>query len=121
MNEKVKRRATTAIVAGVAVAVTATWLLNRDVRPTTVEGWAWPNSAGNTVWLTETPDGNSKGDGFILAGARWTSADNLWRDGSSGPTCVGTNTMAATHVRLGVVDVQADGMSWRHAVWLRCL
>ena len=118
---KIKRHVVTAAVTGVAVATTATRLQNRDVRPTMVEGWAWPNSAGNTIWLTETPDGRSKGDGFILAGARWTGPDNVWHDGAFGPTCVGTDTAAAAHVELGVVDVEADGVSWRHAVWLRCL
>ncbi|AIG81040.1 hypothetical protein [Amycolatopsis japonica] len=121
MNGTIKRHAVTAVVAVAAVAITATWLLNRDVRPTTVEGWAWPNAAGNTIWLTESPEGGSNGDGFILSGARWVGPDNVWRDGSSGPTCVGTDTTVATHVQLGVVDVRTDGMSWRHAVWLRCL
>ncbi len=118
---KLGRHTVTAAVAAVAVAITATWLLNRDVRPSIVEGWAWPDSAGTTIWLTETPDGNSKGDGFILSGARWSGLDHVLHDGASGPTCVGTDTTAATHVELGVVDVRTDGMSWRHAVWLRCL
>ncbi|WP_410660238.1 hypothetical protein [Amycolatopsis sp. lyj-112] len=121
MNGKLKRHAVTAAVAGVAVAITATWLLNRDVQPATVEGWASPNAAGSAIWLTETPDGHSKGAGYIVAGARWTGSDNIWRDGASGPTCIGTDTMSSTRVELGVVDIEADGASWRHAVWLRCL
>ncbi|MEV6909520.1 hypothetical protein [Amycolatopsis sp. NPDC051071] len=120
MKEKVESRTVAAIVTVVAVAITATWLLNRDVRPDTVEGWAWPNSAGNTIWLTDAPDGKG-GDGFIVAGARWVGHDNLWHDGASGPTCVGTDTASSTHVELGVIDVRADGVSWRHAIWLRCL
>ncbi|WP_181775317.1 hypothetical protein [Amycolatopsis pittospori] len=121
MNGTIRRHAVTAAVTGVAVVITATWLVNRDVRPTVFEGWAWPNAAGNTIWLTEAPDGRSEGDGFILAGARWTGPDHVRHDGAFGPTCVGTDTTSSTHVEIGVVDVEADGASWRHAVWLRCL
>jgi hypothetical protein len=32
-----------------------------------------------------------------------------------GPTCIGTDTVAKTHVQLGIVDVEADGGGYRRA------
>jgi hypothetical protein len=47
----------------------------------------------------------------------------LWHDGSDGPTCIGTDTTVKTHVRLGIIDVQAhqEGIGGPRVMWLRCL
>jgi hypothetical protein len=38
------------------------------------------------------------------------------------PTCVGAATTVKTHVKLGVVRIEADeGSTWDQVVWLQCL
>jgi hypothetical protein len=61
--------------------------------------------------------------GTLAAGASWAGPDNMWHEGGRGPTCVGTDTAAKTHVQLGIVYVETGngGIGGAHVAWLRCL
>jgi hypothetical protein len=87
-----------------------------------VEGWAMPNASGTAISLHDSNDTRA-GSGYIVAGASWADRDGVWHDGTDGPTCIGTDTAAKTHVRLGIVDVDAgqEGVGGPRVVWLRCL
>lgn len=113
-----------AFAAGVGTLVaSAAWASPRllPVVPRAVEGWAQPNAAGTAISLHDSYDAEW-GEGYIIAGADWRSAEGPWNDGASSPTCVGTDTAAMTHVRLGVVMVKVhEGSTREQVVWLQCL
>lgn len=80
-----------------------------------------PNAAGTAINLHESPE-DASGEGYIIAGAEWRGADNMWHDGAEIPTCVGTDTGSFTHVRLGLVTVEKpDRGTWEQVSWLECL
>ncbi|MEX0869790.1 MAG: hypothetical protein WD011_08965 [Nitriliruptoraceae bacterium] len=110
-----------AIVAVLALVMAVVWASGRSTAsPRVVEGLAMPNASGTAISLhAEEGDG---GEGYIIAGARWSGTDGLWHDGATSPTCVGTDTSRAVAVQIGVIDVRDDeaGDSTQ-AVWLRCL
>lgn len=83
---------------------------------------ATPNADGTAIWLY-TSEAMTEGDGYVIAGASWTGTDNTWHSGGGrGPTCVGTVTSEATHVRVGIVEVEAgEGPGGPRVVWLQCL
>lgn len=92
-----------------------------EVQPRVVEGWARPNDTGTSVGLFRSIE-DDEGEGYVVAGARWSGPDDSWHDGAVGPTCIGTDVTLFTEVELGVVDVTSpDGTRWTHVVWLRCL
>jgi hypothetical protein len=119
------RRFVAPVVVGVVVAV-AFWVWGFTTRHSAtadvVEGWAMPNMSGTAISLHDSDD-TRDGNGYIIAGASWAGRDGRWHEGSDGPTCIGTDTTAKTHVRLGVVDVEVDeeGIGGPRVVWLRCL
>jgi hypothetical protein len=120
-----RRRVVTIVVAAMlallVVAALWFWFAGRAVSPQTIEGWAVPNAAGTAISLHASRDGGP-GEGYIVAGAWWRGVDEVWHDGADVPTCIGTDTTALTHVRLGVVKVQnQDGMAWNQVPWLECL
>ena len=117
------------LVAPVAVAVVAAiaWAIwwfatQHTVTPDVVEGWATPTQTGTAISLHDSNDTRDS-NVYIVAGAAWSDRDNVWHDGANGPTCVGTDTSAKTHVQLGIVDVQAgqEGIGGPRVAWLRCL
>jgi hypothetical protein len=110
------------VVVGVVAAVGfGVWGLatRHTATPDVVEGWAMPNASGTAISLHDSEDAG----GYIVAGASWAGQDGAWHEGSDGPTCIGTDTTAKTHVRLGIVHVSpgSDGIGGPHVVWLRCI
>lgn len=72
----------------------------------------------------DTPfSSRTKSSSRVVTGASWAGRDGRWHEGSDRPTCIGTDAAAKTHVRLGIVDVEADreGAGGARVVWLRCL
>lgn len=101
----------------------ATWAGARlqPASPRVIAGWAQPNAAGTAIGLHDSPDAEL-GEGYIIAGAMWRAGDGPWHEGASSPTCVGTDTAAMTHVRLGIVTVAMPESGTREQVaWLQCL
>jgi hypothetical protein len=118
-----RRRRIEVVMVGalVTLALVFSWVGNRhEAIPEIVEGWAMPNASGSAISLHRS-DAELNGNGFIVAGARWVGPDNVWHDGGSLPTCIGTDTASLTPVRLGIVHVESENASWQHVVWLRCL
>jgi hypothetical protein len=118
-----RRTATIATAAVVGLLVIVLWTVwgGGPASPQAIEGWAVPNAEGTAISLHDAPDG-TPGEGYIIAGAWWRGVDGVWHDGADVPTCIGTDTTALTHVRLGVVKVQnQDGMAWNQVAWLECL
>jgi hypothetical protein len=111
-------------VGVVAVIAFGIWgfTTRHTATPEVVEGWAMPNASGTAIGFLDSIDAGA-GDGYVIAGAWWSDVDNVWHEGSGGPTCVGTDTTTKTHVQLGIVDVEADagGIGGPRVVWLRCL
>ena len=119
------RRFVAPVVVGVVVAAAfGVWAFTtrHSVTPDVVEGWAMPNANGTAISLHDTDEPHD-GEGYIVAGASWAGRDGVWHEGADGPTCIGTDTSAKTHVRLGIVEVAPDeeGVGGPHVVWLRCL
>lgn len=113
------------VAVGVVVAaVSGVWgfTTRHSATAGVVEGWAMPNASGTAISLHDSNDSRD-GSGYTVAGVSWAGKDGVWHDGSDGPTCVGTDTAAKTHVRLGIVDVEAvgEGIGGARVVWLRCL
>lgn len=119
-----QNRGSRLVVGAVLLAMLAIWAwqtADEPVEPRTIHGWARPSSEGAAIGLFSSPEGG-EGEGYIIAGARWSDGGGAWHDGATGPTCVGTNVQAIAEVELGVIEVQDDdGGSWSHVVWLRCL
>jgi hypothetical protein len=113
------------VVVGLVVAVAfgvLGFVTRHTATPDVVEGWATPNVDGTAIWLYAS-ESLAEGDGYVIAGAPWKGTDNTWHlAGGRGPTCVGTDTSEATHVRVGIVEVEAgEGLGGPHVVWLQCL
>ncbi|MFI6024937.1 hypothetical protein [Amycolatopsis magusensis] len=108
------------VVAAVAFGIW--WVTTRHTAtPEILEGWAMPNAGGAAISLHDNGDAAS-GNGYIIAGAAWVGRDNVWHEGASGPTCVGTDTSTRTRVRLAVVHAEpGEGIGGSLVVWLRCL
>jgi len=112
-----------AIAAAGLLVASAAWVGVQllPVSPRVVEGWAQPNATGTAIGLHDSPDAE-RGEGYIIAGADWRRAEGPWNDGTSSPTCIGTDPAAMTHVRLGVVTVKVqEGSTREQVVWLQCL
>lgn len=106
-----------------AVVLAAIWagLRLAPVTPRVVAGWAQPNAAGTVIGLIDSPD-DEGGESYVIAGADWREGTGTWNSGAISPTCVGTDTQALTHVRLGLVTVEIqEGSTREQVVWLECL
>jgi hypothetical protein len=104
----------------VVVLLGVLWVSGRHTATTySVEGWAAPNSSGTAIWLNESEGGDS-GEGYVIAGARWSEPGVGWHQGIL-PTCVGTDTSSRIRVRLGLVDVDSEHGGWTQVIWLQCL
>lgn len=81
-----------------------------------------PNATGTAIRLHDSDD-TRDGNGYVVTGVLWAGRDDVWHEGTDGPTCVGTDTTAKTRVRLGIVDVAPgdEGIGGSRVVWLRCL
>lgn len=109
-----------AFLAGAALGLGAAWTMG--VTDTTsvqvLEGLAWVNDEGTGIGLS--PDGESAGPGYVVAGALWREPGGAWHDGF--PTCLEPLTLNQ-RVRLGVLqaDPSAEAPGRPVVVWLECL
>jgi hypothetical protein len=89
----VKRLVPPVAVGVVAVIAFGIWgfTTRHTATPEVVEGWAMPNASGTAIGFLDSIDAGA-GDGYVIAGAWWSDVDNVWHEGSGGPTCVGTDT-----------------------------
>ena len=109
-----------AVLIGVAVGILITWTVGladgRQIQ--VVEGHAWVNQDGMAIGLS--PDGETPGASYVVAGALWREHDGPWHD--TFPTCLeplGTGQ----RVRLGVLNARPQGEAPGRpvVVWLECL
>ena len=107
-------------LVGVALGVLIAWAvgLAGGGRVQVVEGYAWVNQEGTAIGLS--PDGETPGTGYVVAGALWREADGPWHD--TLPTCLeplGTDQ----RVRLGILRARPQGEFPGRpvVVWLECL
>ena len=106
------------IGAALGVLVAATVGLADGGRVQVVEGEAWVNHEGTAIGLS--PDGETPGTGYVIAGAMWRQQDGPWHD--SFPTCL-EPLVAGQRVQLGVIDARPRGEAPGRpvVVWLECL
>lgn len=108
------------LFAGILMGLGGAWtagVMNRaPVR--ILEGLAWVNQEGTSIGLS--PDGQSPGRTYVVAGALWREAGGPWHDGF--PTCLEPMTLNQ-RVRLGVLraDPSAEAPGRPVVVWLECL
>jgi hypothetical protein len=109
-----------AALVGLALGVLIAWALGLGdgARVQVLEGYAWVNQEGTAVGLS--PDGETPGTGYVIAGALWREEGGSWHD--TFPTCLealGTDQK----VRLGVLQARPqDEFPGRPVVvWLECL
>lgn len=109
-----------AVLIGVAIGVLITWTVGlADGRKIQVlEGHAWVNQAGTAIGLS--PDGETPGPGYVVAGAMWREQAGPWHD--TFPTCL-EPLVIGQRVRLGVLQTRPQGgVPGRPVVvWLECL
>jgi hypothetical protein len=109
-----------AVLIGVAVGVLVTWALGLADRTQieVLEGEALVNEEGTAIGLS--PDGDTPGLGYVVAGAMWRKQGGAWHD--TFPTCLEPLT-TGQEVRLGVLQAPAEGEApgRPYVVWLECL
>jgi len=107
-------------LVGVAIGVIATWALRfaGGARVQVLEGYAWVNQEGTAIGLS--PDQDTPGKGYVIAGAMWREQDGSWHD--TFPTCLEPLT-SDQRVRLGVLHAPPSGEApgGPVVVWLECL
>ena len=107
-------------LVGIVLGVLIAWVvgLGGGARIQALEGQAWVNQEGTALGLS--PDGESPGTGYVVAGALWREAGGPWHD--TFPTCL-EPLGADQRVRLGVLQVRAQGEFPGRpvVVWLECL
>ena len=83
-----------------------------------VEGYAWVNQDGTAIGLS--PDGETPGTGYVVAGAMWRKLSGPWRD--TFPTCL-EPLVTGQRIRLGVLEARPQGEAPGRpvVVWLECL
>ncbi len=120
-STRLKVMATLVALVLLAAAVIWVWLRVMPVSPKAVEGWAQPNADGTAIGLLDSPDAEN-GESYVIAGADWRHVGGPWTDGTSSPTCVGTDPGVMTRVRLGLVMVKVpEGSTRQQVIWLECL
>jgi hypothetical protein len=109
-----------ALLTGVVIGALLTWSvgLGDGARIQPVEGQAWVNEEGTAIGLS--PDGETPGSGYVIAGAMWREGTGPWHD--TFPTCLEPLT-SGQEVRLGVLHVRPQGEAPGRpvVVWLECL
>lgn len=120
---KYKLTAIVAIVAlliGVALGIAITWAVGTVGKAETeiLEGFAWVNENGTAIGLS--PDGETPGPSYVVAGAMWREEGGPWHD--AWPTCLAP-TMPDQKVRLGLLEVepQQEAPGRPVVLWLECL
>jgi hypothetical protein len=109
-----------AALIGFAVGVLVTWAvgLADGTRIEVLEGYAWVTEEGTAVGLS--PDGDTPGPGYVVAGAMWREQGGPWHD--TFPTCLEPLT-TNQRARLGLLQAPAEGEAPGRpvVVWLECL
>ena len=109
-----------AFLVGVAIGVLVTWIvgLADGAQIQVMEGYASVNEEGTAIGLS--PDGETPGTGYTVAGALWREQDGSWHD--TFPTCL-EPLSTGQKVRLGVMDARPQGEAPGRSVvvWLECL
>ncbi len=109
-----------AVLIGVAIGVLITWIvgLAGGTQIQVLEGLAWVNQEGTAIGLS--PDGETPGTGYTVAGAMWREQTGSWHD--TFPTCL-EPLAADQRVRLGVLHTRPQGEAPGRpvVVWLECL
>jgi hypothetical protein len=120
---KYKLTAVVAIIAlliGVALGIAVSWAVGTVGKAETeiLEGFAWVNENGTAIGLS--PDGETPGPSYVVAGAMWREEGGPWHD--VWPTCL-VPTMSDQRVRLGLLQVEPQEEAPGRAVvlWLECL
>jgi hypothetical protein len=109
-----------ALLVGVGLGVLIAWAtgLPGGAQVEVLEGYAWVNQEGTAIGLS--PDGETPGPGYVVAGAMWREQSGSWQD--TFPVCLdplGTSQ----RVRLGVLHASPHGSAPGRpvVVWLECL
>ena len=117
------RRAAAVIAAGligvvVGVLVCVTVGMADESRIQVLEGEAWLNQEGTAIGLS--PDGETPGPGYVVAGAMWREQSGPWHD--TFPTCL-EPLVAGQRVRLGILEARPHGDAPGRpvVVWVECL
>lgn len=109
-----------AVLVGVVIGVLVTWTvgLADGAQIQVMEGYASVNEEGTAIGLS--PDGETPGASYVVAGALWREQDGSWHD--TFPTCL-EPLSTGQRVRLGVLDARPQGEAPGRAVvvWLECL
>jgi hypothetical protein len=109
-----------AFLIGVTLGGAVAWAVGVMDRTQTevLEGFAWVNESGTAIGLS--PDGETPGPSYVIAGAMWREQDGPWHD--TMPTCLEPTTLEQ-RVRLGVLQVEPQGEAPGRpvVVWLECL
>ena len=106
----------TGLALGSLVTGTVAWAGRPQVE--IVEGEAWINQEGTAIGLS--PDGETPGTGYVIAGAMWRKQSGAWQDRF--PTCL-EPLADEQRVRMGVLEVRPQGQApgRQVVVWLECL
>jgi hypothetical protein len=109
-----------AALIGVTVGALVTWAvgLGDGTQIEVLEGYAWVNEEGTAIGLS--PDGDTPGPGYVVAGAMWREQGEPWND--TFPTCL-EPLATSQRVRMGVLQAPAEGEAPGRpvVVWLECL
>ena len=109
-----------ALLIGVAIGILISWAvgLTNGARIQVLEGYASVNEEGTAIGLS--PDGETPGISYIVAGAMWREKSGPWHD--TFPTCL-EPLITGQKVRLGILDARPAGEAPGRpvVVWLECL
>lgn len=109
-----------AFVIGVTLGAAASWAVGGgdSAQVEVLEGFAWVNESGTALGLS--PDGETPGPSYGVAGAMWRGQGEPWQDAF--PTCLEPTTLGQ-RVRLGLLSVEPQGEAPGRpvVVWLECL
>jgi hypothetical protein len=109
-----------AFLIGVAIGILISWAvgLTNGAQIQVLEGYASLNEEGTAIGLS--PDGETPGTSYIVAGAMWREQSGPWHD--TFPTCL-EPLITGQKVRMGILDAHPTGEAPGRpvVVWLECL
>lgn len=109
-----------ALLIGIVLGILISWAVGLvgGAQMQTLEGYAWVNEEGTAIGLS--PDGETPGESYIVAGAMWREQSGPWHD--TFPTCLDP-LITDQRVRMGVLEArpQGDAPGRPVVVWLECL
>jgi len=109
-----------AFLIGAAIGILISWAvgLADGAQVEVLEGYASVNQEGTAIGLS--PDGDTPGTSYTVAGAVWREQDGPWHD--TFPTCL-EPLVAEQRVRMGVLEARPQGEAPGRpvVVWLECL